>query len=142
VQIDACALVVGAIDTAELPVAIAAPARDTLAGSCLLRSGTDAQRHAQVQVHIHTGAAARSHEGSLARTWRIGLAEARSTYGGEGESLALRRTRAGVVFGFERGGSGQILLQGRGLIVEIGGRGMERRSAIALAERIWRALLR
>jgi fatty acid desaturase len=141
-QIDVCALVLGAIDTTGLPVAIAAPARDTLAGSCLLRSDADAQRHAQVQVHIHTGAAARLHEDSLERTWRITLAEARSNYGGEGAALALRRTRAGVVFGFERGGSGQILLQDRGLILEIGGRGMERDDVIALAERIWRALQR
>jgi fatty acid desaturase len=142
VQIDACALVMEAIDTAELPVAIAAPARDTVAGTCLLRSDADAQRHAQVQVHIHTSAAARLHEDSLERTWRIALAEARSTYGGEGAALALRRTRAGVVFGFERGGSGQILLQGRGLILEIGGRGMERDAAVNVAERIWRALQR
>ncbi len=142
VQIDACMLVTSAIDTAELPVAIAAPARDTLAGSCLLRSDADAQRHAQLQVHIHTGAAARLHEDSLERTWRITLAEARSTYGSESETLALRRTRAGVAFGFERHGSGQILLQGRGLILEISGRGMERSDAIALAERIWRVLQR
>lgn len=142
VQIDVCAVVVGAIDTAELPVAIAAPARDTLAGTCLLRSDADAQRHAQIQVHIYTGAAARSHERSLERTWRIALAEARSTYGSEGAALALRRTRAGVVFGFERGGGGQILLQGRGLILEVGGRGMERDDAIALSERIWRVLQR
>lgn len=141
-QIDVCALVLGAIDTTELPVAIAAPARDTLAGSCLLRSDADAQRHAQVQVHLYTGAAARLHEGSLERTWRIALAEARSNYGSDGGTLALPSTRTGVVFGFERGGSGQILLQGRGLILEIGARGMERDDAVDRAERIWRALLR
>ncbi|WP_313914986.1 fatty acid desaturase [Tahibacter sp.] len=141
-QIDVCALVLGAIDTTELPIAIAAPAHDTLAGSCLLRSDADAQRHAQVQVHLYTGAAARLHEGSLERTWRIALAEARSNYGSDGGTLALRRTRAGSVFGFERGGGGQILLQGRGLILEIGARGMERDDAFVMAERIWRALQR
>jgi fatty acid desaturase len=141
-QIDACALARASIGTAQFPVAIAAPARDTLAGSCLLRSDADTQRQVQVQVHIYTGAAARLQEDSLERTWRIAVAEARNTYGGDGDVLALRRTRAGVVFGFGHGGSGQILLQGRGLILEIGARGLERDAAVALAEPLWRALQR
>jgi len=141
-QIDACVLVTTSIGTSELPIAIASPARDTLAGACLLRSDADAPRQIQVQVHIYTSAAARLHDDSLDRTWRIAVAEARNTYGGDGEALALRRTRSGVVFGFAHGSSGQILLQGRGLILEIGARGLERDAAVALVEPLWRALQR
>ena len=43
---------------------------------------------------------------------------------------------------FEGGGSGQILVDGRGLVLELGSRSLSREQAEALAARIWRDLTR
>jgi fatty acid desaturase len=141
-RIDVCALIAEPVSAVvSTPLVVAEPPDGTLAGSCLVR---DARTQALVQivVHVHTAAAARQRAASLDRTWQLLLAEARNSYGGPPRELRLRRTRDAASFGFERGGSGQILVRGRGLILEVGGRGLASEQAGTLADRIWHALRR
>lgn len=142
-QIDTCTLAADLI-TAQIPapLATAEPGRGAVAGSCLFRARDDAQTAPQLQVHIYTAAAARRAEEPLARIWRITLAEARNTYGGSGDSSAFPRIDASAVFGFERGGSGQILLHERGVLLEIGTNRLDRERATTLARALWDALER
>lgn len=141
-NIDACALANATItDLFVAPLAVAEPPDGTLAGSCLVRERDARDAPLQLTIHVYTAAAARAQSTSLAQQWRLVVAEARQTHG-EGRDLPLRRTRAAVSFGFARGGSGQVLIDGRGLILEVGGRGIDAERAAVAAERLWHALRR
>jgi hypothetical protein len=141
-QLDVCTLLDEPVRAfIATPRLVAEPTEGSLAGTCLVRAASDAQNAAQITVHVHTAAAARAHEASLDRTWRLLLAEARNSFGAQGQPLDLRRTKETAAFGFERNGSGQILIAGRGLVVELGSRGLSREQADRLTERFWQALL-
>ena len=98
---------------------------------------TSSGRSSVKVVHL-IGARAPLHVTSVGKLY---LAEARSSYGSE-HALQMRRSGDAVRFGFERAGPGQILLRGRGLVLEIGGRGLSPEQAEALAAALWPTLLR
>ncbi|HSX59361.1 MAG TPA: fatty acid desaturase [Tahibacter sp.] len=140
-EIDACALARGA--AARLiarPLALAEPREGSLAGACLMR-GTGTDDAVQLAVYVHTAAAARRHDASLERSWRLLVAEARNSHGA-GRTLRFRRSRDGESFGFARAGSGQVLVLGRGLILEVGARGLAPDQAETVAAELWSMLLR
>lgn len=140
-EIDVCALVLDtAADYVAAPLALPEPASGTLAGGCLIRS-TEPGVAAQIEVHVYTAAAARRNGRRLEQQWQVLLAEARNHYGNGGDAPSLRRARATAWFG-TTSGDGQFLIEGRGIVLEIGLHRVPPEHVAVLAAQIWRRLLR
>lgn len=137
-KLDACAFGLPVVaETISYPLALPGRQGDGVAGNCQFRQLEQAGDAAQVQLSLFTDAAAQGRP--LAQTLALILAEAGNTFG-DGKTATLG-TPGPLAYVFDSNGEpAQIVIAERGLVLEIGLRGMRRERALRLAQQLWQAL--
>lgn len=138
--LDACAFGLPVVaETISYPLALPGRQGDGVAGNCQFRQLEQSGDAAQIQLSLYTDAAAGGRP--LGQTLALILAEAGNNFGDS--KTATLGSPGPLAYVFDSNGEpAQIVIAERGLVLEIGLRGLQRERALRLAQQLWLALAR
>ncbi|MEO7324377.1 MAG: hypothetical protein ABIW82_06080 [Dokdonella sp.] len=111
------------------------------AGACKFTANAHQQDEVSVSVRVYTKAAFDADRQDFEQTLRVILAEASQTFGPIPNVDLTDTAKVGVAYIPDNSSSSQVILSERGVLLEIGVRGLPRERIVDLSRNVWCAIL-